>query len=121
MEQVEVEILAQVITATHGTLQQGAILRTDAAFAKHLVDDCGAAKYVKAKTAPAKAEPKPAPAASKPSAAKPAKMKGAPEPGASKVEPGSDSGLAPANATEPDPAVQTSVPAPDAASTDAPG
>ncbi|MGZ9027370.1 MAG: hypothetical protein ACXW2U_08870 [Telluria sp.] len=46
MKQVQVEILCQVMTAQYGTLQQGAILRTDAAFAKHLVDDCGAAKYV---------------------------------------------------------------------------
>lgn len=48
MELIEVEILGQVITAQYGTLATGAILRTDAAFAKHLVDDCGAAKYTKA-------------------------------------------------------------------------
>lgn len=49
MELVEVEILGQVITAQYGTLSTGDILRTDAAFAKHLVDDCSAAKYVGAK------------------------------------------------------------------------
>jgi len=45
MEQVEVEILGQVITHQYGVLNTGDVLRTDAAFAKHLVDDCGAAKY----------------------------------------------------------------------------
>ena len=54
MEQIEVEILGQVITAQYGTLGTGDILRTDAAFAKHLVDDCGAAKYTK--TAPVEPE-----------------------------------------------------------------
>ena len=48
MNQVEVEILGQVITAQHGTLKTGDILRTDPAFAKHLVEDCAAAKYVNA-------------------------------------------------------------------------
>lgn len=69
--QVEVEILAQTITAQYGVLSQGDILRTSAEFAAHLVDDCGAAKYVKAKpvvkteTAPdaVVATPTPAPAA----------------------------------------------------------
>lgn len=45
MEQVEVEITGQAITARYGTLNTGDILRTDAAFAKHLVEDCSAAKY----------------------------------------------------------------------------
>jgi hypothetical protein len=45
MEQVEVEILGQVITHRYGTLGAGDVLRTDAAFAKHLVEDCSAAKY----------------------------------------------------------------------------
>lgn len=47
-EQVEVEILTQAITAQYGVLSAGDVLRTDAAFAAHLVDDCGAAKYTKA-------------------------------------------------------------------------
>ena len=45
MEQVEVEITGQAITARYGTLNTGDVLRTDAAFAKHLVEDCSAAKY----------------------------------------------------------------------------
>jgi len=45
MSQVEVEITGMVMTAQYGTLQTGAVLYTDAAFAKHLVEDCGAAKY----------------------------------------------------------------------------
>lgn len=45
-EQVRVEITGMVITARYGSLSSGTILRTDAAFAKHLVEDCGAAKYV---------------------------------------------------------------------------
>lgn len=49
MEQVEVEILSQTITSQYGVLSAGDILRTDAAFAAHLVDDCMAAKYTKAK------------------------------------------------------------------------
>jgi hypothetical protein len=49
--QVEVEILVQTITAQYGVLSQGDILRTSAEFAAHLVDDCGAAKYVEAKPA----------------------------------------------------------------------
>lgn len=47
MELVEVTITApQVVTARYGTLSNGDLLRTDAAFAKHLVEDCAAAKYV---------------------------------------------------------------------------
>ena len=45
MEMIEVEITSQAITAKYGTLMAGDILRTDAAFAKHLVEDCSAAKY----------------------------------------------------------------------------
>lgn len=33
------------ITARYGTLNTGTVLRTDEAYAKHLVEDCGAAKY----------------------------------------------------------------------------
>jgi hypothetical protein len=45
---VEVEILGQVITHRYGTLNSGDVLRTDLEFAKHLVEDCSAAKYRKA-------------------------------------------------------------------------
>lgn len=45
MDQVQVKILGQVITPMYGTLNTGHILRTSAAFAKHLVDDCQAAEY----------------------------------------------------------------------------
>jgi len=62
MELVEVEITGQAITARYGTLNTGTILRTDAAFAKHLVEDCAAAKY---KTAVPQADAPAAPAKSK--------------------------------------------------------
>lgn len=42
---VDVEIIGMVVTHQYGTLTTGAVLRTDEAFAKHLVEDCGAAKY----------------------------------------------------------------------------
>lgn len=43
--QVEVEITGLVVTSQYGTLSTGTVLRTNAAFAKHLVEDCSAAKY----------------------------------------------------------------------------
>lgn len=46
MEQVQVKIIGMVITQRYGTLSSGTILRTDAAFAKHLVEDCHAAEYM---------------------------------------------------------------------------
>lgn len=52
MELVEVEILGSVVTQQYGTLKTGDILRTDAAFAKHLVEDAFAAKYVTKAVAP---------------------------------------------------------------------
>lgn len=42
---VEVEILGIVTTAQYGTLNAGDILRTSPEFAKHLVEDCAAARY----------------------------------------------------------------------------
>lgn len=60
MELIEVEITSQAITAQYGTLMAGDVLRTDAEFAKHLVEDCGAAKY---RHAPAQATEAPQPAA----------------------------------------------------------
>lgn len=71
MELVEVEITSQAITAKYGTLSTGDILRTDAEFAKHLVEDCGAAKYRGAPPAAAVTESAPE---EKP-AAKPGKKK----------------------------------------------
>lgn len=53
MELVEVEIIGMVITNRYGTLQTGAVLRTDKEFADHLVNDCAAAKYKQAKPDPA--------------------------------------------------------------------
>lgn len=51
MEQVEVEITGMVITQRYGTLNTGDILRTDAAFAKHLVEDAHGAQYSQPKKA----------------------------------------------------------------------
>ena len=51
MPQVEIEITGQAITARYGTLNTGDILRTDADFARHLVEDCSAAKYTQPKPA----------------------------------------------------------------------
>jgi hypothetical protein len=60
MEQVEVEILGMVITQRYGVLKSGDILRTDAEFAKHLVNEASAAKYVEAvKPSPEPEETKP--------------------------------------------------------------
>lgn len=57
---VEVRITAwQVDTNRYGTLSNGDLLRTDAAFARHLVEDCAAAEYTQAKTEPAQATDKP--------------------------------------------------------------
>jgi hypothetical protein len=53
---VEVEMLGQVITHQYGVLNGGDVLRTSAEFAKHLVEDCGAARY---RQKEAEAEPEP--------------------------------------------------------------
>jgi hypothetical protein len=42
---VEVEITGIVTTAQYGTLSTGDILRTTPEFAKHLVEDCNAARF----------------------------------------------------------------------------
>lgn len=53
MDAVQIKITAsQVITARYGTLSNGDMLRTDAAFARHLVEDCAAAKYIQQVAAP---------------------------------------------------------------------
>jgi hypothetical protein len=59
MELVAVEIQITTYTSQYGALSAGEILRTSPEFAKHLVEDAGAAKYVKAA---AKAEAKELPA-----------------------------------------------------------
>lgn len=46
MDLVQVKIKGTVITNRYGTLTSGDVLRTDAAFAKHLVEECGAAEYI---------------------------------------------------------------------------
>lgn len=54
-ELVSVKIKGIVATVRYGTLESGDILRTDAAFAKHLVEDCCAAEYCTATPAAAAA------------------------------------------------------------------
>jgi hypothetical protein len=49
MELVEVKIKGLVITTRYGTLTDGTILRTNAEFAKHLVEEHGSAEYIVAK------------------------------------------------------------------------
>lgn len=55
MELVQVQITTTAVTSRYGTLVYGDILRTDAEFARHLVEDCKAAKFVTA-SAPADAD-----------------------------------------------------------------
>jgi hypothetical protein len=50
MELVTIKIKGLVVTSRYGALQSGDLLRTDAAFARHLVEDCAAAEYVTAPT-----------------------------------------------------------------------
>lgn len=61
MDQVEVEITGLAITQRYGALSTGTVLRTDAAYADHLVNEAHCAKFVKVE-APASA---PAPAAAR--------------------------------------------------------
>lgn len=51
MDLVQVKIKGTVMTNRYGTLTSGDILRTDKAYAAHLVDECGAATYVTEKQA----------------------------------------------------------------------
>lgn len=44
---VKVKILGSVVTQQYGTLKTDDILVTSEDFAKHLVDDCKAAEYLK--------------------------------------------------------------------------
>ena len=50
MESVQVRITSTVITAPYGTLMPGTILRTSPAYAKHLVEEASAARYLDAAT-----------------------------------------------------------------------
>jgi hypothetical protein len=59
MQLVQVKIKGVVSTSRYGTLQDGDILRTDAAFAQHLVDECGAGEII----GPVDADQQPAPPA----------------------------------------------------------
>jgi hypothetical protein len=60
MELIEVEILTTTITGQYGTLAQGDILRTSPEFARHLVKDAMAAKYVENDSEPEATAEKPA-------------------------------------------------------------
>jgi hypothetical protein len=72
-ELVQVRIKGIVTTSRYGTLSSGDTLRTDAAFAKHLVEDCSAAEYVAEKaTVTAKNAEKPKSKAAKKTVAEPA-------------------------------------------------
>lgn len=44
---VKVKILGSVVTQQYGTLKTGDILATSEDFARHLVNDCNAAEYLK--------------------------------------------------------------------------
>lgn len=57
MELVRVKITATVITARYGALSPGDMLNTDLAFAKHLVNDCKAARFVDVKPPESDKEP----------------------------------------------------------------
>lgn len=46
MKQVKVKIRGIVATQRYGTLESGDVITTDEAFAKHLVEECGAGEYV---------------------------------------------------------------------------
>jgi CobQ-like glutamine amidotransferase family enzyme len=48
MEIVQIRITSTVVTAPYGTLMPGTILRTSPAYAKHLVEEACAAKYLEA-------------------------------------------------------------------------
>jgi len=46
MDQVQVRIITTAITHQYGTLETGTVLRTTPEFAKHLVEEARAAKYL---------------------------------------------------------------------------
>lgn len=45
-EQVRVKIKGIVVTSRYGTLSSGQIVRTDAEYARHLVEQCHAGEYL---------------------------------------------------------------------------
>lgn len=53
---VQVKIKGTVITSRYGSLSDGDILRTDTAFARHLVEECAAAEYISPAIDPASIE-----------------------------------------------------------------
>lgn len=73
MELTHLRITRTVVTPRYGSMAPGDLLRTDAAFARHLVEDCAAAQYIHhaANHTPAAQDPPQAPAR------KPRKPKGA--------------------------------------------
>lgn len=73
MNLVSITIRGTVITSRYGVLSSGDVLRTDADYARHLVEECKAADYAAAKPAAAD-EPKAAPEAQP--QAKPRKSRG---------------------------------------------
>jgi hypothetical protein len=73
MDLVTLKIRGTVTTSRYGVLMSGDVLRTDADYARHLVEDCKAAEYADAKRAEAE-EPKAAQQAQP--QAKPRKSKG---------------------------------------------
>lgn len=73
MTLVSLKIRGTVVTSRYGVLSSGDVLRTDAEYARHLVEECKAAEYATGK--PAEAEES-APAQPAHPQAKPRKAKG---------------------------------------------
>lgn len=55
----QIKITNTVVTSRYGALEPGTILRTDEAFARHLVEDCKAAKWIDASKPAADEQPAP--------------------------------------------------------------
>ena len=73
MELIQLRITRTVVTPRYGAMAPGDLLRTDAAFARHLVEDCAAAKYIHHAAQPTRPAPQPTQAPAR----KPRKPKGA--------------------------------------------
>lgn len=52
MQIVQVKILKTIVSSQYGALSYGDVLRCGAAYARHLVEDLAAAKYLAAHTVP---------------------------------------------------------------------